>query len=669
MSRNRFRRAHTSLPGYDDQGYESFGHPAAKAQPAVDAYGIDSEFGEGVRKGPYRSGPAPASYGWTPDHPAADEDLIDDYEESSEMYEHNLRKAMERKASKCIEIAENRLGRTASQEEIEELALRFMDLPSRQINAKLNRIASDFIAGDELQEATGYEGDDEGVANVMADDETAEDMAEEIATLKAANARLASQLRRIAEDVVQKETGYEGDDESEEVLDEEEPEGKTKKLASHHMAEEEIAEDMAILAELMHQATEDGDMERMSEIMAEMQIVAGGRRGKGTKPYGTTVSKFDYQDPSTRAKHRALGRAGEAVSNSWANQPDLKQEYNELHYQEHKNNAKWWGVGKGEEKKAEDIYAEDILSDAEFAEIMAEMDLIARGSRGKGRKEYGNSVKQWQDYMSKEDKKKVWDWNRGGQQGNRPKTEIVPGLLSDDPAAKSNYNHEYYRENPEMWNSKPDKDGYPRNAQGSDAKRRPYKWNKNQKDETLPQGKRRVMRGPIKKAFDETSMRLAAEEQAMLNEMLAEMEAEMAMADQNDPHAFDMMAEEDIADEGMADEGMADEGMADEGMADDIMGLDMEGDEEAGLDPKLARIFQAAEELSEEESAEDETAEDETTEEEPAPAKKSASFRPQTQARQASVKTLGNISREASSASDELSKLWESAPDVSKYFG
>ena len=59
--------------------------------------------------------------------------------------------------------------------------------------------------------------------------------------------------------------------------------------------------------------------------------------------------------------------------------------------------------------------------------------------------------------------------------------------------------------------------------------------------------------------------------------------------------------------------------------------------------------------------------EDEASEE--VSTKKSASFRPQTQARQASVKTLGNISREASSGSDELSKLWESAPDVSKFFG
>ena len=118
MNRNRFRRANSSLPGYDDGAYDLSDHPASQAQPSADQYGIDSEFGEGVRQGPYRSGPAPASVGWTPDHPAADEDIISDYAETSDLYEANLRKAMERKASKCIDIAENRLGRTASQEEI-----------------------------------------------------------------------------------------------------------------------------------------------------------------------------------------------------------------------------------------------------------------------------------------------------------------------------------------------------------------------------------------------------------------------------------------------------------------------------------------------------------------------------------------------------------------------
>tara|TARA_B100000424_G_scaffold243769_1_gene213596 strand:- start:766 stop:1116 length:351 start_codon:yes stop_codon:yes gene_type:complete len=116
----------------------------------------------------------------------------------------------------------------------------------------------------------------------------------------------------------------------------------------------------------------------------------------------------------------------------------------------------------------------------------------------------------------------------------------------------------------------------------------------------------------------------------------------------------------------MGEEAIAGHHMGEEEVAGDHMGLDLMSDE-MGLDPKLARIFQAAEEVAEEAEASEEVAEEVATEE--VATKKSASFRPQTQARQASVKTLGNISREASSASDELSKLWESAPDVSKFFG
>ena len=77
-------------------------------------------------------------------------------------------------------------------------------------------------------------------------------------------------------------------------------------------------------------------------------------------------------------------------------------------------------------------------------------------------------------------------------------------------------------------------------------------------------------------------------------------------------------------------------------------------------DPALEPDKEGMEESSEEESTE------EAKEEK---AEKKASYRPRTSARKAAVKTLGNISREASSASDELSKLWESAPDVSRFFG
>ncbi|MBT5637948.1 MAG: hypothetical protein HOJ16_05240, partial [Candidatus Peribacter sp.] len=135
---------------------------------------------------------------------------------------------------------------------------------------------------------------------------------------------------------------------------------------------------------------------------------------------------------------------------------------------------------------------------------------------------------------------------------------------------------------------------------------------------------------------------MASDEDLMASDEETTMVAPMAsedLADQNDPHHF----------------------------AEDIMGL---SDDEVGIDPKLARIFSAGDEMQDATGNEGEDVGPGNASEEDgeSASEKSASFRPQTTARQSSVKTLGNISREASSASDELSKLWESAPDVSKFF-
>ena len=618
---NRFRRANSGLPGYDNLGFESFGHPASKAQPSVDAYGIDSEFGEGVRKGPYKSGPAPASYAWTPDHPAADDEIIDDFAETRDLYEQNLKLAMERKAAKCIEIAESRLGKTASQGEIEDLALRFMDLPSRQINAKLQSLASDFLAGDEMQDATGYEGEDVGpgnhmaedMAEEMAEDSMAEDLAEEIAMLKAANARLTRQMRRLAEDVVQKETGHEGDDESVETLDSDESEGATKKLAS-----EAMAEDMAILSEMMAEAAHMGDSGRMAEIMAEMDIVA--KKYKRHNSYGEAAPGFGYQDPDVRAKNRA---------NKDSDWNKKTKHFHNLNY--YTNNKELW-------KKA-DFMAEDILSDEEFAEVMAEMDAMASEEMAGGPGSGGNS--------------------KGSRKVINQYGEAAPGFGYQDPDTRAQN-----RANKDSdWNKKT-KSFYNKNY---------YSGNRG-KIEGWP-----TPENPRVAEMEMAEDQLAAEEQAMLDEMLAEMES---MANQNT-----MMATEDVAGDHMSGDHMSGDHMSGDHMSgnhmsgnhmsgdhmsqshesEDIMGLDLMSGEEMGLDPKLARIFQAADEVAEESEASEESAEE--TAEEAVATKKSASFRPQTTARQASVKTLGNISREASSASDELSKLWESAPDVSKFFG
>ena len=134
---------------------------------------------------------------------------------------------------------------------------------------------------------------------------------------------------------------------------------------------------------------------------------------------------------------------------------------------------------------------------------------------------------------------------------------------------------------------------------------------------------------------------------------------------------------------------MAEDHEADLDMGSDVMGLDVEADALLA-DPRLASIFTAAddeeeedsdedsdddsdedskEESKEEESKEESKEEDSKEEAKEEKAEKKASYRPRKSARKAAVKTLGNISREASSASDELSKLWESAPDVSKFFG
>lgn len=65
------------------------------------------------------------------------------------------------------------------------------------------------------------------------------------------------------------------------------------------------------------------------------------------------------------------------------------------------------------------------------------------------------------------------------------------------------------------------------------------------------------------------------------------------------------------------------------------------------------------------EKDEDEDAEDLAKDEE---SKKKAALRPQPKRASTGAKTLGGVSKEAASEVGDLSKLWESAPDVSKFF-
>lgn len=377
IARRRSLRANSGLPGYDNLGWDHFGHPASSDQPAVDAYGFDSEFGEGVRKGPYRSGPAPASYGWEPEHPAVSDELVEDYALTDDLRQENLKKAMERKAAKCIRIAEARLGRTASQREVEDLALRMMDLPNRTINARVARVADNAVQvgtgyeegldftgpdnasneieadleademmghsifdeydldGDEMISMDEWGGSNEmfdsldtnndgmlsrkevgmGIGESFADEHEADEaeavmseimaeleaedhsanhmmsstsaemLAEEIATLKAANARLSRKVRKLADNAVQVGTDYQGEDPDLEIdttPSSEPSEGEpTQRLAKIERLAEALSTYMAEM-----DTTADSEM---ASLLAELE--ADDSREQNDSQYGYTAEE------------------------------------------------------------------------------------------------------------------------------------------------------------------------------------------------------------------------------------------------------------------------------------------------------------------------------------------------------------------------------------------
>jgi len=518
------RRATTALPGYDNLGWDSFGHPASSAQTEVDAYGFDAEFGEGVRKGPYRSGPAPASYGWTPDHPATKDSLVEDYAMTEDLRKENLKLAMERKAAKCIRIAESRLGKNASQAEIEELALRFMDLPNHTINS---RVAS---------------------------------------------------LSRNADNVVQVNTGYD------QGLDFTGPFNAEDELVADDLEADDLeaddleADDLEADEMMGHTLRDEYDFDMDGMISSE--------------EWGGSSSVFEAMDSDMDGMLDA-DDISMGVGESFAEEAEAFMA------------SRTASKRRPSARRASETTAADLLAE-ELAMLKAANARLARQVR----KMADNATQQNTGYT-------VEDFSN--QIDTHPDQEEVAGEPTPRLASRPRLNR--------------------------------------------------------------------------LANALAEY-----MADQNSPTAFYSKGEKASAKKAdfMADEMaelMAELEASDEAMGEDVMGLDVSEAQATAMDPKLARIFQAAEEETEEEAeeeseeeAEEESEEpdddvkmtdDEEEEEEEAkeekkpeakkPEAKKAAYRPKAPSRQASVKTLGNISREAS-ASDELSKLWETAPDVSKFF-
>ena len=121
-------------------------HPAYKADPEVDDYLIDNDgngtgsepadFAEDVHPGPYENSKEPANPHEERDHPA----------QPAGKLAATRRRAAEKKAAKCIRIAQAMLGPGATVAQIEDQAVDLMDLNDANIENALERLSATYTA-------------------------------------------------------------------------------------------------------------------------------------------------------------------------------------------------------------------------------------------------------------------------------------------------------------------------------------------------------------------------------------------------------------------------------------------------------------------------------------------------------------------------------------------
>lgn len=205
-------------------------HPAAQPEPDSSAYenGDTSSWAEDPKPGPYTQPGAPAMPTEAGDHPAA-------------------RKAAERKAqrkaAKCIRVAEVLLGRKASVSMIEDQAYDLMSLPDEALDMTLERMTPSLEDFDEPSDVFASSDEDEEAEKMLAEmlkeqgkSAASDDEDEE------AEKMLAEMLEE--EDKAKKAEDSEDDDDSEVAailaeLEKEEEEGKAKEAAEEEPKEEE----------------------------------------------------------------------------------------------------------------------------------------------------------------------------------------------------------------------------------------------------------------------------------------------------------------------------------------------------------------------------------------------------------------------------------------------
>ena len=142
-----------ATPGYADY-FADDPHPAAQPAPDMHKYenGDTSSWAEDPHPGPYEQSPHPATPWEGVSHPAA----------KPEKQARSLRAAVERKASKCVKIAQAMLGPYAPEEVVENQAFDMMDLSNDQLDSTLQRVLAKDKEESKDEEKEGKDEDKEG---------------------------------------------------------------------------------------------------------------------------------------------------------------------------------------------------------------------------------------------------------------------------------------------------------------------------------------------------------------------------------------------------------------------------------------------------------------------------------------------------------------------------
>jgi hypothetical protein len=320
------RRA-SAHPAYPDEGAAS---PAYQPDPEADAYenGDPSSWAEDPHAGPYLQSAHPAY----PDEGPASPAYI--------AKQGSVAMALERKAAKCVRLASAMLGPQASQSDIENQALSFMDMNDRALQASLARLAA--------QEGEEQDGEEQ----------EAEEQQEK-ASKKKAHAK-AAYLRRLAQQIEDEAQQEESDEDSDEAEEQQDKKGKKASLESRLariesllmarqamqyqqapveaqqsdeemllealMAEEQQAEEEAMLEAMQGEAQQSPEEAMLEAMLSQAQQAPKQVAPKAEHMFGPMAQQLAMQGEETGAlSHEALRVRAQAQQESQQVQSEAQQ--------------------------------------------------------------------------------------------------------------------------------------------------------------------------------------------------------------------------------------------------------------------------------------------------------------------------------------------------------